>query len=82
MIFLESAYELCWYGCTLWFIFVYYECVTAIPYVYNFANQEGLSEWRYKHESINMFVATIASMLAFIFAGLELQRLFHHQWFV
>ena len=22
MIFIESAYEICWYGCKLWFIFV------------------------------------------------------------
>ena len=82
MIFLDSWYELIWFTCTLWFLFVYYECVTAIPHFYNFAYQDGLSDWRYRHETINIFAAVIANVASFVLMYLEIQHVFHQQWFV
>ena len=38
IILMEGFYECIWFISNMWFIFIYYECVTAIPRFFNFKN--------------------------------------------
>ena len=78
---MEGFYECIWFISNMWFIFIYYECVTAIPRFFNFKNQKGLSDWRYAKEEKNIYIACVLSVIALTLMSLELQKVLHHRWF-
>ena len=77
-----AFYHFVCFSNTLWFFFVYYECVTAIPQFFSFKMRDGLSDWRYSKQSKIIYIASAFCVIALVLMAMKLQKIFHHQWFI